>query len=232
MEITVDCLLAEREDLVSGYVAGTLSETELEEFEQHLLECSICQEEVREAAVIKSALRVDAIPRVRRRRFLYLLPIAAAAVLVGIMMTRGDELRKLGDVAHPPVFEGTPIRASADNSADLGMAAYSRGDYAEAAELLQQAPMEDHTPGLFFFLGVSQLLSDNADGAVVSLQRTANPPGNPYVDEARFYSAKAWLQMRRPDSALIRLRSIPEDAGLVHRHAVALIDSIITVVGR
>ena len=72
------------------------------------------------------------------------------------------------------------------------MAHYSAGRYREAADGLQvlagRAPSAAHVD---FFLGISELMTDNVSRARGALQRSAESGVSPYADEAHFYLAKA-----------------------------------------
>ena len=79
----ISCADVENRDLVSGYVANTLSEADAETFERHYLGCSRCADELRLASDIRTTSTSTA-PAVApgRRHYLFVLPFAAAAMLM------------------------------------------------------------------------------------------------------------------------------------------------------
>ena len=216
-------------DTVHRYVAGTLDEAQVDEFEIHLLTCAACQADVRSGAAVAAALAAQPTHRALQRRTLWrwAVPLAAAATLV-IVMQRGGDIEQLGGVSDAPSFEALPVRNAATAEAQLadsGFAAYARGDHARAAELLAQATREPDS-GVAFFLGMSRLMSGDERGAIDALRTALHPAGNVYEAEAHFYLAKAWLRAGAADSALSHLGRIPASDIRVGAHARALADSV------
>jgi hypothetical protein len=107
------------------------------------------------------------------------------------------------------------------------MAVFTAGRYREAARLLGAVAPEDRTPALSFYLGVATLLGGDPAGAVAVFGQV--PAESPYAPEAHFYSAKAWLQSGRGDSALTQLAAVPASTRIA-AHAAALADSVREVV--
>ena len=95
------------------------------------------------------------------------------------------------------------------------MAHYSKGDYRTAARALRD--LVAAAPGLAhaqFFLGVSELMQQNADGARAALQRAVDSAAAPYADEAHFYLGKAALQAGDVDAARREFRlAVDVEAG-------------------
>ena len=99
----------------------------------------------------------------------------------------------------PPQYVALTTRSAQDADADESsrrfaeaMAHYSARRYREAADGLQV--LADRAPGaahVDFFLGISELMTDNVSRARVALQRSAESGVSPYADEAHFYLAKA-----------------------------------------
>ncbi len=98
----------------------------------------------------------------------------------------------------PPQYVPMTTRSGQDQDAEEGsrrfeqaMTHYSAGRYREAAEGLQglaeRAPAAAH---VHFFLGISELMTDNVSRASSALQRSADSGVSPYADEAHFYLAK------------------------------------------
>jgi hypothetical protein len=231
MSEIVTCSVAADGERVHRYVAGTLELENVTQFEAHLLGCAECQAAVREGVAVAAALRRISAPAVdlrsvHRRRLWWAVPLAAAAGALWLVVGREGPLARLGRVAEAPVFAGVPVRGDADSLsrlADGGMAAYGAGRYGEAVRLLAAVAAEDRTPALSFYLGLATLMSGDPAAAVHVLHEV--PDGSPYAAEAHFYSAKAWLQSGRGDSALAHLAAVQTEARIAAR-AAALADSV------
>jgi tetratricopeptide (TPR) repeat protein len=218
------------DDAVHRYVAGTLEPLPRAEFEVHLLECAACRASVREGAAIARAF--DAHPRgsATARRLRWLVPAAATAGLTfWFLRPPPDPLRTLARVGDAPPFMDIPVRVGSDTATSLvdqGIAAYAAKDYSRAAELLGRAVAVGPTPGVWFYLGVARLKIDHPREALDALGQVGYERRNPYAAEADLYRAKAWLALRRIDSALARLEIIAATPGPVGAHARALADSL------
>jgi len=101
-------------------------------------------------------------------------------------------------VVIPPQYVALTTRSEQDKDAQTfeeAMTHYSAGRYRQAADGLQilaeRAPTAAHVQ---FFLGISELMSDNASRARGALQRSADSGVSPYSDEAHFYLAKVALR--------------------------------------
>jgi tetratricopeptide (TPR) repeat protein len=220
-------------DAAAQYVAGTLDPGALDAFEEHLLTCEECRNEVRLGSAIRAAAPPVSVPGSlspatdARRWRRALIPLAAAAAIAITFALRESRSDRLGAVDAFP-FVAAPVRANPDPSAvlvDSGMAAYSAGDFSRAAELLTRATASDSSPGVQFYLGVSRLVSRDDAAAVAALVRATGPAGNPFADDARYYAMKALVRMRRADSALALYRAaLPGIAA--HARARAFADSI------
>jgi TolA-binding protein len=98
----------------------------------------------------------------------------------------------------PPQYVALTTRSAQDRDAEESsrrfeeaMTHYAAGRYREAVEGLQvladRAPSAAH---VHFFLGISELMTDNVSRARGALQRSADSGVSPYADEAHFYLAK------------------------------------------
>ncbi|MGQ0640557.1 MAG: zf-HC2 domain-containing protein [Gemmatimonadaceae bacterium] len=215
------------QDAAHRYVANRLLGDELEAFETHLLQCEDCRESVR----LGSAARAELLPRTGARggrRMLGFGVLLAAAVMLAVQLRRITPLDALERVA-PPSFDGGAARSDADSIAeavDRGMAAYAAHDYRRAARELARAAERDSTAAVAFYLGVSRIMSRDEAGAVRALARAAQPPGNPYEADARLLTAKTWLRLGHPDSALSALGFFLSDDAAAVTRVRALEDSI------
>jgi hypothetical protein len=121
----------------------------------------------------------------------------------------------------PPQFVPLPTRSAQDTSDpqiqpfNEAMAHYSAGRYHQAADGL--GALAEHSPDaahVHFFLGISELMSNNVSRARGALQRSANSGVSPYADEAHFYLAKAALKAGDLTSATRELQiAVEREAG-------------------
>lgn len=94
--------------LVERYVAGTLPESELADFEEHLIECRRCQEEVQLASALREAFLDDEAPSNTRAvaggtRWLRIGAVgsAAAAAVIAAVLLVGPRARVESDRSDP-----------------------------------------------------------------------------------------------------------------------------------
>jgi len=119
----------------------------------------------------------------------------------------------------PPLYVPVALRGPRDEAAEqfeAAMRLYRAGDYAGALEGLRAAEaMNPDRPRTRFFLGVSQLLLGQNTDAAASFERTIALGESPYLEEAHFYLAKAWLRQGRLPAARRELqRTIARHGGL------------------
>ena len=218
------------DDAIHGYVAGTLSPSETEALELHLLSCASCREVVRLGMAIRAELGAARARRQRDRRAAVAgFVVLAAASITFFALVRAGERNGLAAFT-PPTFAGVAVRRGADVDSvramiDGGMAAYQRREFTTAARLLGASAALDASPGVSFYLAVAQLANGDAPRAIESARRAGNPAGNPFAADAAIVAAKAWLRLGRPDSAVAELDGAPRD-GPGSAHAAALLDSI------
>lgn len=94
-----------------------------------------------------------------------------------------------------------------------GMSAYDAGRYAEAARALDTYTNQRTDNAARVYLGVSLLLSGQADAAVAPLSDAALSPEPPVQEAALWYLALTYLEINNPRAAKQTLDRIP-DGGL------------------
>ena len=121
----------------------------------------------------------------------------------------------------PPRYVPLTTRSAPDATDEItrpfndAMSHYSAGRYRQAADglgaLAERAPDAAH---VHFFLGISELMSNNVSRARGALQRSAESGVSPYADEAHFYLAKAALRAGDLTTAARELQiAVERDAG-------------------
>ena len=244
------CRIVDASGRAEQYVAERMTKSERDAFEDHFVTCADCQREVRLAGAVRSGLgapigaasgaptRAKAVSRVGARRWIG-AGVALAAGIAAIAILRmgpSPALVALGGVIEPPIYLGVAVRGTpgrADAIFNQAMNAYTARNYADATAGLRAALAagQDSVP-TEFFLGASQLLSNDARGAAATLSRVVAKGVTPYLDEAQLYEAKALLRLGRGRDALdVLARHKPADpvfAGIL----LALSDSIARVITR
>lgn len=240
------CRIGGASERAEQYVAERMTKSEREAFEDHFVTCAECQREVRLAGAVRSGLGAPngaatrAQPRsgARTQRWIG-AGVALAAGIAAIAILRmgpSPALAALGGVLEPPMYLGVAVRGTpgrADAIFNRAMNAYTARNYAGAIAGLRAALAagQDSVP-TEFFLGASQLLSNDARGAAATLSRVVAKGDTPYRDEALLYEAKALLRLGLGrDARDVLARHKPTDpvlAGILS----ALSDSIARVVTR
>lgn len=133
----------------------------------------------------------------------------------------------------PPLYVPVALRGPRDEAAEqfeAAMRLYRTGDYAGALEGLRAADVVNpDRPRTRFFLAVSQLLLGQNTDAAASFERTIALGESPYLEEAHFYLAKAWLRLGRLPAARRELqRTIARHGGLEEeaRQLIVQIDAL------
>jgi RNA polymerase sigma factor (sigma-70 family) len=89
------------------------------------------------------------------------------------------------------------------------MERYGKADYTGAAgDLRAAAKLDPDAAHIRFFLGVSYLMSGEDSAAIDRLRATIALGDSPYLDEAHWYLARAYLRRRDLDAAQSELREL------------------------
>lgn len=106
-------------------------------------------------------------------------------------------LARLAEVA-PPVYRPATLRSTPSPAVRRfreAMELYTRGDYQGAVPGLEEAAALDGTlPQVPFFLGACHLLTGEVDRAIDAWRSVIELGESAYLEEARFYLAKALLR--------------------------------------
>jgi tetratricopeptide (TPR) repeat protein len=112
-------------------------------------------------------------------------------------------LPALDDLARfePPPYAPPRLRGVGDEATSKfreAMTHYQRREYARAAAGLREAAaLDPQAPHILYYLGVSQLLTADPDGAIGAFSKVVALGDSAYLEEAQFALAKAHL--RKPD---------------------------------
>jgi tetratricopeptide (TPR) repeat protein len=98
----------------------------------------------------------------------------------------------------PPPYHASNLREGsqpAQAAFRKAMDSYSKKDYAGALPPLEAAAkLDSQSAGPPFFAGVCHLLQNQPDLAITSFERVISLGESPYLEEAHFYRAKAFLR--------------------------------------
>ena len=232
---SAQCALAERDGTAEAYARNRLGPEAREAFENHLLACRHCQDDVLLVAAARAELlRHEETPRRQRRVGLAATAMLAAAAVVLLIVwpaarAPGD-VAALGSVAAAPSYLGVAVRGGpADSAFDAAMREYDTSNWDAAARALRAAAaLGAPVDVAWFFAGASELMAGRAAQADSAFRRVLSVNDSPYGNEARFYRAKALLRLGRGRDALAALAEIPADI-TIGAHAAALSDSLRTL---
>ena len=125
----------------------------------------------------------------------------------------------------PGTFRSVPDAATA--RFQQGMERYRQGDYRSAIPDLEQAAgLDPAAAHIQFFLGVSQLITGDADSAIDSLRAAVAVGDSPYLEESHLYLAKALLQRQDVAAAQRQLQEVVALQGPRRAEANQLLDHI------
>jgi anti-sigma factor RsiW len=105
----------------------------------------------------------------------------------------------------PPTYAPASLRGIQDEATTRflrGMQHYADRDYrAAVADLRAAVRLDPESAHAMFFLGVSSVLTGQLDEGIRALRQTISVGDSPYLEEAHFYLAKAFLQNHDPAQA-------------------------------
>lgn len=128
----------------------------------------------------------------------------------------------------PPRYQPSSLRGrGASPELEAAMNRYASGDYAGAAAALDAVLRREptHLQALFYG-GVSALLAGRHEDGVARLQKVIAAGDTPYLEEARFYLAKAYLQRGDVEAAERELERVIALRGDLEVTARELLDRV------
>jgi tetratricopeptide (TPR) repeat protein len=130
----------------------------------------------------------------------------------------------------PPVYEARRLRNAPDEATarfQAGMKRYRGADYRGAvAELRLAAELDPDAAHISFFLGISHLMLGQDQAAIDRLRATIALGDSPYLEEAHFYLAKAFLRRADLSAAETQLKELVQLRGSRSAEAERLITQI------
>ena len=130
----------------------------------------------------------------------------------------------------PPHYEESLLRGVEPRAGGFfrqAMTHYRKGDYAQAIAGLQKAAsVAPKDPGSRFFLSICLLLTGQGEAGADSLQDTIALGDSPYLEEARFYLAKALLGQGKVEPARRELLAVIAMRGDLEVQARNLLHSL------
>jgi tetratricopeptide (TPR) repeat protein len=130
----------------------------------------------------------------------------------------------------PPLYVPLALRGGRDEAAeafDAAMRLYAAGDYAGAIPGLRAAAdLNPEAPRTLFFLAACLLLTGDTGGAAEGFERAIALGDSPYLEDARFYLAKARLRQGRVTAAREELRQVASLRGRLEQDARRLLGQL------
>lgn len=149
----------------------------------------------------------------------YTIPaVAAVSVLFFVFFQSESELSNIAHIEPLPYrslkVKGSSLKNKANQLFEKGMEAYTRKNYSTAVEILELALQKDSTNEKFpFYIGISYLLLDDADPAIIYLKKTIDLADNLYREKAYWYLGNAWLVKGKRQYALDSFNKVIEFEG-------------------
>jgi tetratricopeptide (TPR) repeat protein len=239
-------------ELAERYLRGSLSEEDATRYEDHFFACESCFAELKALEALQLELArtrhaVEAQARVSRPVFWM---AAAAAVLVlasgaALYLTRGGASRvepesgtkasTLAELARiePPRWTSTRLRG-AENEAGRrfreAMELYAKGEWSAALPALREASrLDPEAAHVSFYLGVCALLAGEHTEGVGNLRKVVSLGETPFLEESRFYVAKAYLGSGDLAAAQAELQATVELGGPRLDEARKLLEELETI---
>lgn len=228
------CKQIESDGVIEQYVANKLTNAARKQFEIHYFECDQCFQTLEAYQATATALKK---PR-RSRRWIWAAAAAAAVVIISLRFIPHKATPQIEPTpilmvqVDPPPFSVPALRSVPDSATRQfysAMEPYERNDYPAAIESLKK--FLDGSPKRLrpyldaeFFLGACYLLTNQADNASTAL--TPVVAESPYLEEAHFLMADAWLKKGDPDHARAELEKVIGIGGDLKARAQALLASL------
>lgn len=129
----------------------------------------------------------------------------------------------------PPVYSPDATRATSHTRPfNLAMERYLKGDFAGAIPGLRESlAARSNGPQASFYLGVCSLLTGDSPAGVKDLQLVIDAGNNPYLEQARYYLAKALLGRGDIPGARVQLNNVIAMHGGLEQRSKSLLAQIV-----
>jgi tetratricopeptide (TPR) repeat protein len=245
----MDCQVIRVQEIVWKYLAEELPEEEVQAFEKHYFECDACFEHLQlehAAAVQLRKTEPAAIQKRKLRIFSYRAAVAAAAAFVFLALLplyfwlssgTGQErsieqiLANLAAVEEAPPFPDVLLRAgggpSLNDAEERAKRHYQAGRFREAAAefetILASDPANAQTS---FYLGVSLLMTDDAERAAAAFERALEQGGGAFRELSHWHLAKAYLRLGEMEEFERELEAVAGLGGSYQRQAREALEAL------
>jgi tetratricopeptide (TPR) repeat protein len=246
----MDCSRIERDGIIERYLLGKLAKAEQITFEEHYFNCPECREKLQVARMLQMELwekGSTVLPQAKKARLFgirsWAMASAAAVFLIFVAAALWWWLRMPGGSPaespkappslsllarmEPPLYIAPALRGTEDEATELfsaGMKHYQEGMYVLAIpELRAASRLKAETAQIRFFLGICLLLAGQPNQGIEELDKTEALGDPAYLDEARFYSAKAYLGKGDVAAAKEKLRLVVESSGRLQGEAADIL---------
>jgi TolA-binding protein len=229
------CKQIESDGVIEQYVANKLTNAARKQFEIHYFECDLCFQTLEAYQAAAQALKTPP----RSRRWIWAAAAAAALVIISLRLIPHKATPKIEPApvlmvqVDPPPFTVPALRSVPDSATRRfysAMEPYQRNDYRAAIESLKK--FLDGSPknvrpyiDAEFFLGACYLLTDQAANASTTLEPVLAVE-SPYLEEAHFLMADAWLRKGDPGHARAELEKVIAMGGDLKTRAQALLGTL------
>ncbi|MBK9091163.1 MAG: tetratricopeptide repeat protein [Holophagales bacterium] len=248
----MDCAEIRSSEDAERYLRGSLSEEEATRYEDHFFACESCFAELKalEALQLELARTRHAVQAQARfsRSILWMAAVAAVLVLgsgAALYLARGAtplaepesgaKTATMAELARvdPPRWTPTRLRG-AENEAGRrfreAMELYAKGEWSAALPALREASrLDPQASHVSFYLGACALLAGHRAEAVESLRRVVSLGETPFLEESRFYLAKAYLGASDIAAARAELQATVELGGPRLDEARKLLEELETI---
>ncbi len=208
------------DSLIIPYLSDKLDEEKTELFEMHYFTCESCFENLKIAQHLNSG-RVPIRPELRQRAFVFRPIFALSSLMLAFVFSmmfffignNGASIYYEISKFSPPNFIKTETRGNYNEAVfDKGMEYYNAGDYSSALEKLTRISSKQNINyKVFFFKGISNLLTDNLEEAIDDFSIIIQNMNPAYFDEAIYYKGITLLRMNKKKEAISTLKNLSTD---------------------
>ncbi len=208
-------------ELLEKYLAGEIESREVLDIDGKVLNNDELQDAIKdhkelilqiEGAALKESLKeINSAerPQAEDKKLVFWLRTAASVVLIfvlGFLILKPESPRFEDYFEHFEQLE--TFRGPDSQSFDIGLTEYSRRNYSRAYELLTSKNLEELSPELTFYAGLSALGSERFEEAIVLFEAIGTKETNKYYQQTKWYLALAYWQSGQKLKSIDMLNTI------------------------